>query len=111
MDEIIFKGRKDSLIKHMGYRIELGEIEHVIINTLKLVDNGCVIYNVAKKEITLVYESKSDVQIAEIRKSIGGLFPKYMIPTAYIKMDQLPRNTNGKIDRLSLTNMVNGDGK
>ena len=111
MDEIIFKGRKDSLIKHMGYRIELGEIEHVIINTLKLVDNGCVVYNVAKKEITLVYESKSDVQIAEIRKSIGGVFPKYMIPTAYIKMDQLPRNTNGKIDRLSLTNMVNGDGK
>lgn len=111
MNEIIFKGRKDSLIKHMGYRIELGEIEHVIINTLKLVDNGCVVYNVAKKEITLVYESKSDVQIAEIRKSIGGLFPKYMIPTAYIKMDQLPRNTNGKIDRLFLTNMVNGDGK
>lgn len=111
MNEIIFKGRKDSLIKHMGYRIELGEIEHVIINMLKLVDNGCVVYNVAKKEITLVYESKSDVQTAAIRKSIGGIFPKYMIPTAYIKMDQLPRNTNGKIDRLSLTNMVNGDGK
>ena len=34
---IMFKGRKDSLIKHMGYRIELGEIEHVIENDLKLV--------------------------------------------------------------------------
>lgn len=38
--EIIFKGRKDSLIKHSGYRVELTEVEHVIVNTLKLVDNG-----------------------------------------------------------------------
>ena len=33
LGEIVFKGRKDSLVKHLGYRIELGEIEHVIINT------------------------------------------------------------------------------
>ena len=32
--EIIFKGRKDSLIKHLGYRIELGEIEHIVVNFL-----------------------------------------------------------------------------
>ena len=54
--EIIFKGRKDTLVKHSGYRIELGEIEHVIINTLKLVKNGCVIYEYAKKEIVFYYE-------------------------------------------------------
>ena len=52
--EIVFKGRKDTLIKHMGYRTELGEIEHIIINKLKLVKNGCVVYNFSKKEITLV---------------------------------------------------------
>ena len=32
LGEIVFKGRKDSLVKHMGYRTELGEIEHIIIN-------------------------------------------------------------------------------
>lgn len=51
LGEIVFKGRKDSLVKHMGYRIELGEIEHVIINTLKLIKNGCVVYNYAKKRL------------------------------------------------------------
>ena len=42
-NEIVFKGRKDTLVKHLGYRIELGEIEHVILNDLKLVDNACVL--------------------------------------------------------------------
>lgn len=56
MNEIIFKGRKDSLVKHMGYRIELGEVEHILINTLKLVMNACVVYHYNKKEITLFYE-------------------------------------------------------
>lgn len=105
--EIIFKGRKDSLVKHLGYRIELGEIEHVIINTLKLVENGCVVYDFGKKEIVLFYESKDDIQMAEIRKQLGTIFPKYMIPTVCSRMDELPRNTNGKIDRLYLSNKVN----
>ena len=106
-NEIIFKGRKDSLVKHLGYRIELGEIEHVIINTLKLVKNGCVVYNFGKKEIVLFYESETDMAVPEMRKQIGGIFPKYMIPTVFLKLDELPRNTNGKIDRLYLSNQVN----
>lgn len=105
--EIIFKGRKDTLIKHSGYRIELGEIEHVIINTLKLVENGCVTYNYQKKEIILYYEAKEDLMVAEMRKAIAAVLPKYMIPTVYYQMDELPRNTNGKIDRLKLKEMAN----
>lgn len=107
--EIIFKGRKDSLIKHLGYRIELGEIEHVVINTLKLVKNGCVVYNRKKKEITLFYESQSNISIAEMKKAIAEVFPKYMIPTAFHQMDVLPININGKIDRLQLSNLINNE--
>ena len=105
--EIFFKGRKDSLIKHLGYRIELGEIEHVIINTLKLVENGCIFYNHNKKEITLFYESQSNIAIAEMKKAIAEVFPKYMIPTVFHQMEVLPRNINGKIDRLKLSKNVN----
>lgn len=106
-DEIIFKGRKDSLIKHLGYRIELGEIEHVIVNTLKIAKNGCVVYNVNKKEITLFYEANQEIPVADFRKELTKVIPKYMIPTVYIFMKELPRNTNGKIDRLFLKNKVN----
>ena len=106
--EIVFKGRKDTLIKHMGYRTELGEIEHIIINKLKLVKNGCVVYNFSKKEITLFYESPEEITPAEFRKRIGQELPKYMLPTVYHHLDELRRNTNGKIDRLFYNNQVNG---
>lgn len=107
--EIIFKGRKDSLIKHLGYRIELGEIEHVIINVLKLVENGCVVYNLRKKEITLFYEAAENIAITDFKKALGTIFPKYMIPSVLHRMSGLPRNINGKIDRLFLQQLANND--
>lgn len=100
--EIIFKGRKDNLIKHLGYRIDLDEIEHVIINTLKIIKNGCAAYNTHEKKIVLFYENDSELSPADFRKQIGTQLPKYMIPAEYRKLDQLPRNANGKIDRLAL---------
>lgn len=104
--EIVFKGRRDSLIKHLGYRIELGEIEHVIINTLKLVKNGCVVYNHQRKEITLYYEAEQELTAADFRKAIGNTLPKYMIPVVYHHLPELKRNTNGKIDRLYYSKLV-----
>ncbi|MGP1366596.1 MAG: amino acid adenylation domain-containing protein [Schwartzia sp. (in: firmicutes)] len=104
---LIFKGRKDSLIKHMGYRIELGEIEHVVVNTLKLVKNCCVVYDFMKKEIVLFYETTPGVSDLQIRKALGQEFPRYMVPMVYHAVEELPRNTNGKIDRLKLTQTVN----
>lgn len=104
---IIFKGRKDSLIKHMGYRIELGEIEHVLENELKLVKYCCAVYQYAKKEIILYYENDAEISGKEFRKAIGRLLPSYMIPSEFIRTNELPRNTNGKIDRLLLKNRAN----
>ncbi len=104
--QIYFKGRKDSLIKHMGYRIELGEIEHILVNELKVVRNCCAVYNFNKKQITLYYE-KGDYEKSEIIKQLGKVFPKYMIPTMWRELDELPRNTNGKIDRLLLSQRAN----
>lgn len=100
--EMIFIGRKDTLIKHMGYRIDLGEVEHVIINTIGLVKNGCAVYDQVRKEIVFYYESLIDIQPGEIRKAIAKLLPKYMMPNKYVCLHELPRNTNGKIDRLHL---------
>ena len=36
---------------------------------------------------------------------IGTVLPRYMIPTAFIRVDKLPRNTNDKIDRVCLNCM------
>lgn len=105
--EIVYKGRNDTLIKHMGKRIELGEIEHVVVNTLGIVQNGCAIYDYQKKEIVFFYEAQEEYKVADLRKAIAKELPNYMIPTKYIYMQELPRNTNGKIDRLKLKEFVN----
>jgi amino acid adenylation domain-containing protein len=107
--EMVFKGRKDTLIKHMGYRIELTEIEHVAVNTLRLVSNCCAAYNAAAKEIVLFYEAPAALEVTELRKRIGSALPRYMIPAAYRFMEELPRNANGKIDRLFLKKTLSVD--
>ena len=106
-NEIVFKGRKDTLIKHQGYRIELGEIEHIVVNTLKIVKNACCVYNRLKNEIILYYENTDDILISEFRKKLLTILPKYMIPTVYIRYDEIPRNPNGKLDRAYLNNKAN----
>ncbi|MDR0605456.1 MAG: amino acid adenylation domain-containing protein [Bacteroidales bacterium] len=105
--EIMFKGRKDTLIKHLGYRIELGEIEHIVVNTLQIVTNCCVVYDRQNKEIVLIYEGNQDISVADFRKRIGQNLPKYMIPTKYVKVEKMPMNANGKIDRLKLEKEIN----
>jgi len=100
--ELVFKGRKDTLIKHQGYRIELAEIEHVVVNNLRLVPNCCALYDTKNRRIVMIYEAPSVLEEKDLRQRIGEILPKYMVPTVFRQLPELPRNTNGKIDRLAL---------
>ena len=91
----------------MGYRIELGEIEHVVENDLKLVKYCCTVYNYEKKEIVMYYQNDDEISDKDFRKALANVFPSYMIPSVYMRMDELPRNINGKIDRLLLKETIN----
>ena len=101
--EIMFIGRKDFQIKHLGYRIELGEIEHAVLQ-VEGVRNACVVYQQERREITLFFESDQELSPSAMRERLGAFLPKYMLPTVFHRMEQLPRNPNGKIDRQALAN-------
>ena len=103
--EIMYVGRKDFQIKHLGYRIELGEIEHAIFQVAG-VRNACVVYNQHQKEIVLFYESASELSPAAFREGLLKSLPKYMLPTAFHRLDRIPLNANGKIDRQNLINRL-----
>jgi len=106
--EIMFVGRKDYQIKHLGYRIELPEIEHQVL-CIEGIANACVLYNRDRQEITLVYETDGrDVTPAAIRQDLAEILPKYMWPTAFHRLPELPRNSNGKIDRQGLAERLVG---
>lgn len=99
-DLYYFKGRADTMIKHMGYRIELADIEHAILTGLPMVSNVCVIYTEERKEIIAYCELKESLSLISFRANLSQRLPSYMIPTILVEVEQMPMNANGKIDRL-----------
>ncbi|MES2206968.1 MAG: amino acid adenylation domain-containing protein [Pseudomonadota bacterium] len=105
LGEIMFKGRKDHQIKHLGYRIELGEIEHAAL-LIDGIHNCCSVYNQSKKEIILFFESTANLTTSNLRENLASFIPKYMLPRVFKKIEKLPINANGKIDRSKLLNTL-----
>ena len=104
----LFCGRKDNQIKRMGYRIELEEIENAI-NAIDFIKESAVVYidnekYPAKIIACLNSEQEDNNKITEVLKKY---LPSYMLPDLYFYRDQLPKNQNGKIDRLKLKEELN----
>ncbi len=100
---IIFCGRKDGQIKLNGQRIETGEIESVICE-LNDIDSVAVIVKKIQQGDVLVafYAGKNDCEKI-IREHCLSRLPKYMVPGAIERLDSLPLNQNGKLDRKILS--------
>lgn len=101
--ELMYITRKDFQIKHLGYRIELAEIE-TAINAIEAVFECACIYDTEKNEIVLYY-SGQELSAKLVIQNVRDKLPKYMIPTKYIFLTDLPHNANGKIDRKRLKEM------
>ena len=102
MDEaglFTFLTRQDGQIKHMGYRIELGEIETALHSVDGIAAAACL-FDRNRDRIVCIYEGEPDA--AALARAMRRLVPKYMLPNIYEKLDALPMNANGKIDRVKL---------
>ena len=101
--EIMYDCRKDFQIKHLGHRIELGEIE-TAISAVEGVEQNCCLYDTEKSKIVMFYTGTVEPQtvIDALKKSV----PDYMIPNKKVKLDKMPINLNGKIDRVELKKML-----
>lgn len=103
---IVYLGREDDQIKINGQRVEIGEIESNITNHNKI--KNCVVVPIKRKNkyILCAYFSTSSEEnsltVKEIRNYLKDKLPDYMIPSEYLKMDDLPLNTSGKVDRKAL---------
>jgi yersiniabactin nonribosomal peptide synthetase len=109
--DIIFLGRNDHQIKINGFRIELGEIESAI-SQYKGIEQQTVIVNESKngKLLTAYYiSSEKNITSDLLKHYLEGKLPRYMVPSAYVKLSEFPLTSNGKIDRtkLPLPLMVN----
>lgn len=103
-----FKGRADFQVKHMGYRIELEEIE-AALNTLPAVKESAVIYRRLGDGLgqILAFASLSNpADPGDLLAGVTGIVPPYMVPKRIIILEALPKNANGKIDRIALQTVI-----
>ncbi len=99
-----FLGRIDHQVKIRGHRVELGEIEAALRKFHKIDD--CVVIVKAPdgvtKKIFAYYVSGKEIPIDRIRSFLGDTLPGYMIPNLFMRLDTLPLNRNGKVDKAAL---------
>jgi amino acid adenylation domain-containing protein/non-ribosomal peptide synthase protein (TIGR01720 family) len=100
---IAFLGRMDHQVKIRGFRVELGEIESTIAQ-LPAVKDVIVIANEGRLCAYLTSDSLFDTNT--IRDYLVGVLPDYMIPSAYVVLEELPLTENGKVNRQALPNPV-----
>lgn len=91
-----YVGRKDFQIKYHGYRIELGDIENAICN-IDGIRRACCVFDEEREQIIGVYESNEIIQ--DLDDKLLKLLPEYMIPQRLVRSENIPLNSNGKIDR------------
>ncbi|MFE6520893.1 amino acid adenylation domain-containing protein [Streptomyces sp. NPDC057794] len=102
--ELEFLGRTDDQIKLRGFRIELGEIEAVLATHPKVRDAAAVLREDTPGQPELVgYVAVANATSeTELRAHLERRLPGYMVPTAIVTLDRLPRSDRGKTDRRAL---------
>ena len=101
-------GRIDDQVKLRGFRIELGEIEaalgeadgidHAVAGLVKGVDGPFLAAWLVPDE---AHEAGVPNELV-LRELLRARLPLYMMPSAFMIVEALPRTPNGKIDRRAL---------
>jgi amino acid adenylation domain-containing protein len=97
-------GRIDNQVKIRGFRIEPQEVEAVLCQHPSS-RAGVVIVREdqpGEKRLVAYIVPNSSVSVSELRKFMREKLPEYLVPTAFVLLEDLPLTPNGKIDVRSL---------
>lgn len=101
---IQFVGRRDEQVKIRGFRIELTEIERRI-RAFDGITDACVVARdlpAGGKAVVAYVVSDNPVDIPALNAFIAQELPRYMVPSVTARIDKIPLNPNGKVDKRRL---------
>jgi amino acid adenylation domain-containing protein len=101
--ELEFRGRADEQVKIRGHRIELAEVRQAIAAHPDVKQVFLMVREdqPGDKRLTAYVTLRRALPAAQdaLRQHAKSKLPAHMLPAAYVVMDSIPLNTNGKIDR------------
>ncbi|MEU6192047.1 amino acid adenylation domain-containing protein, partial [Nocardia sp. NPDC047038] len=119
--ELEYRGRTDFQVKIRGFRIELGEIEAALLALPEIAQTAVIAKSDPQTGDRLVAYivpvdagagaagdaddtagAGSGVDVARVKSELSAGLPSYMVPAAFVVLDALPLNVNGKLDRKAL---------
>ncbi|HZH63711.1 MAG TPA: amino acid adenylation domain-containing protein, partial [Flavisolibacter sp.] len=101
---IEYLGRIDDQVKIRGYRIELGEIES-ILQECPLVKQGVILAkenSSGHKQLIGYVIPEGEFNKEALLAYLEEKLPKYMVPSLWVEMENLPVTANGKINKKAL---------
>lgn len=94
-------GRADGQVKVRGHRIELGEVEHAVASSAG--GAACAVVAVqGPAGMELVAYVQTDASLEAIARDVAQRLPAPMVPKRFERVDALPLQATGKVDRARL---------
>jgi len=104
-----FVGRSDDQVKLRGFRIELGEVQNQLAQLPDVAAATVIMREDEPGDRRLVAYVTLDTKdydegevIAALRRDLQLRVPDYMVPAAFVVLDEFPLTANGKLDRRAL---------
>ncbi|WP_459549936.1 amino acid adenylation domain-containing protein [Nocardia sp. X0981] len=104
--ELEYLGRTDSQVKLRGQRIELGDIEAAVLRRPEIAQAAVILREDTPGDQRLVAylraRSGAIVDTGAVRATLRETLPAYMIPAAFVELDEIPMTSSDKLDRTAL---------
>ncbi len=104
-DQLEFYGRIDFQVKLRGFRIELGEIENVAMACPGVSAAMAEVKKSGSSQILCLYYTQKAgerVDVEQMKALCRQRLADYMVPSAFMRLEEMPLSPSGKVDRRAL---------